>query len=558
VIELMAGYLNPWSWILAFSPILLVLFLMVFMGWSGAKAGSVAWFWSLVVAAVFFGGTVTTLASGSGKGLWETLFIFLIIWGAMSIYGLVDGMKGFPVITETFNRITRGDRLLQVLIIGMVFPAWMQGVLGFGTPVAVTAPLLLGLGFDPVLAVVIPALGHSWTITFGSLGSSYWVLQRFTGLAEGPLAYWSAIPFIPMTILIFFFGVFWYSKRVYGDPWREVKRGWFAWLSLGIIQSLALLVFASWIFPSIAGFLAGFCGLIWGSQLSRMPFYKVEASNDIPMTATRQTVEKSGGDKLLSFHQAFLPYYVIIVVVFVIYLSPLFAQFFGTPNLRAILEAPRFQLGPWWPKTTTALGYVNSEAAKYSPLRVLTMPGTVIFFSLFITVVIYKLTGLLRPGVFSTIGERLSRAAVPASLTLIPLSMMAVMMMEHGMTTLLAVGVARFTGAAYPFFANYIGQLGAFMTGSNTASNVLFGAFQRDTAIVLGISPYILAGLQTVGGAIGNIHCPMNVVLGTSTVGIPGRESEVISQTLVVGLFIGAVVGILGLILVGLYPAAGM
>jgi lactate permease len=136
------------------------------------------------------------------------------------------------------------------------------------------------------------------------------------------------------------------------------------------------------------------------------------------------------------------------------------------------------------------------------------------------------------------------------------LSMMAGVMMEHGITTLLAVATAKATGMIYPFFANYIGQLGAFITGSNTASNLLFGAFQRDAALVLGVSPYLIAGLQTVGGAIGNIHCPLNVVLATSTVGIPGREGEVISQTLVAGLIMGAVIGLVGLLLALFAPVA--
>ncbi len=540
-------------WLLGLSPILLVSVLMIRGRWAGSKAGALAWLWAMVVAVTVFGGNAITVASGSAKGLWETVFILAIIWGAMSIYGLVDAMQGFPVITDTFNRVTGGDRLLQVLVIGMVFPAWMQGVLGFGTPVAVTAPLLLGLGFDPVISVVIPALGHSWTITFGSLGSSYWVLQRFTGLAEGPLALWSAILFVPMTVMVFFFGTFYYSRRIYGCGWREVRRGWFAWLSLGLVQAVALLVFATTVSPSIAGFLAGFVGLVWGALLRRMPFYKpAEADSGHVPAPPPSRGEKSA----LTFHQAFLPYYVVIAVVFVVYLSPFASQLLGTPNLRAALEAERFRLGPYWPEIRTALGFVNPSETKYSPLKVFTMPGTLIFASLALSVMIYRLLGILRADVGRKVSARLSKAAVPASLTLMTLSMMAGVMMEHGITTLLAVATAKATGMIYPFFANYIGQLGAFITGSNTASNLLFGAFQRDAALVLGVSPYLIAGLQTVGGAIGNIHCPLNVVLATSTVGIPGREGEVISQTLVAGLIMGAVIGLVGLLLALFAPVA--
>ncbi|NPV70970.1 MAG: L-lactate permease [Firmicutes bacterium] len=567
MIEVMARYLSPGTWILGISPIATVLVLMVALRWGGAKAGAVAWLWAALVSLTCFGGDVTTLASGTAKGLWETLFILLIVWGAMSVYGLIDGMGGFPVITSTFNRVTGGDRLLQILIIGMVFPAWMQGVLGFGTPVAVTAPLLIGLGFDPILAVTIPLLGHSWTVTFGSLGSSYWTLQRMTGLAEKPLALWSAVYFVPMCVMMFFFGAFWYSKLVYGDPWREVKRGWFPWLSLGVIQGMAIFLFSAYVFPSIGGFMAGFVGLAWGSLIRKFPFYRVEVSDQTvaaqagtgpAVTAPATKEGQKPASRQLTFGQAFLPYVVIIVLVLAIYLSPLLQPVLGTPNIRAILEQNQFQLGPAWPQTKTALGFVNAKAAKYSPLRIFTMPGSIIWGSLIISVAIYTIAGLFKPQVWKKIGERLIKAAIPASLTLIPLSMMSVVMMEHGITTLLAVGTAKATGALYPFFANYIGQLGAFMTGSNTASNILFGAFQRDTALVLGITPFLVAGAQTVGGAIGNIHCPMNITLGTGSAGIPGREGEVMSRTLTTGAIIGLVTGVLSLVLVSMFPRAGL
>ena len=554
MLELMAEYLTPFNWFLAISPILLVLFLMIFCGWSGSKAGAAAWFLGLIVASIFFGGTLESLASGTAKGFWETIFIFLIIWGAMAIYGVLDGLNAFPVITEIFNKITKNDRLLQILIIGMVFPAWMQGVLGFGTPVAVAAPLLLGLGFDPVLSVVIPALGHSWTITFGSLGSSYWVLQRFTGLAEQPLAYWSGLFFIPMTIMVFFFGIFWYSKRIYGSPWRELRRGWFAWLSLGVIQSVVMWAFASWVYPSVAGFVAGFVGLLWGVLLPHTPFYNVEVqTEEVATPQVSDTIEKK---KLphLTFNQAFLPYYVVIAVVFVIYLSPLFHNLFGWPNLRALMETDMWVWGLSWPQITTDIGFIAEATEKYSPLKVLTMPGTLIFASLFIAVLIYKARGLYHPRATRNVINKLMTAALPATLTLITLSMMSVLLMEHGMTTLLALGAAEWTGGYYTFISNFVGQLGAFMTGSNTASNVVFSTFQRDTALVLGANPYIMAALQTVGGAIGNIHCPMNVALGTATVGIVGREGEVIAQTLVAGLIMGAIIGIIGLILMSMFP----
>lgn len=536
-VEMMKQHLSLLTWLAGLSPILLVSILMIGLKWSGSRAGALSWFWAILVAAAVFGGGSFTLASGSARGIWETLFILFIIWGAMAIYGLVDGMKGFPAITSAFNRVTGGDRLLQIYLVGMVFPAWLQGVLGFGTPVAVTAPLLVGLGFNPVVALVVPSLGHAGTITFGSLGSSFWVLQRFTGLSEGPLALWSALFFLPTMVMIYFVTTYFYSRFTHGDGWLEVRRGWFAWITLALVQGLAQILFAV-LSPSIAGFMAGFAGLLWGIMLQKIPLYTLrpedgQAEEDCP----------------LSFNQAFLPYYFVIAVVFLIYLSPFAAGTGLIPDIRAALEVDAFQVGPAWQATETQLGYINPPHDTYSPLAILTMPGTLIFVSLGLSVLVYRLWGILGPGVGAAIWSRLLKSAVPASLTLMTLGMTAGVMMEHGMTTLLAVGTAGATGGLYPLFANFVGQLGAFLTGSNTSSNVLFAAFQRDTAEVLGTSPYIIAAMQTVGGALGSIYCPMKMGLATASVGITGREGEVIKPLLLYSLAIGFILGVMALVL---------
>ncbi len=542
-VDIMTQYLTPFNWLVGLSPILLVSFLMIRLRWSGSRAGALSWFWTIAVAIILFGGSTFTVASGSARGIWETVFVLFIIWGAMAIYGLVDGMKGFPAITDAFNRVTGGDRLLQIYIVGMVFPAWIQGVLGFGTPVAVTAPLMLGLGFDPVVSLVVPSLGHAFTITFGSLGSSYWVLQRFTGLSEGPLALWSAIFFIPVAFMVFFLGTWFYSRVTFGDGWQEVKRGWFAWTSLALIQALVQLLFAI-LSPSIAGFMAGFAGLVWGVMLRRIPFYRLRSEN-------KSALAEKGG---LSFNQAFLPYYAIIVVVVVIYMSPFAAGFSPVPDLRAVLEAEPYLVGPTWPETSTGLGFANPAHDRYSPLAVLTMPGTLIFLALGFSMLVYRVRGVLRPGVWAVMSGRLAKSAVPASLTLMTLGMTAGVMMEHGMTTLLAVGTAGAAGVFYPLVANYVGQLGAFLTGSNTASNVLFSAFQKDTAGVLEINPYIISALQTVGGALGSIYCPMKMGLATASVGITGREGDVIAPLLIYSLIMGLILGLLGMAIITYLP----
>lgn len=157
-------------WIIAWLPIILVLGLMMGLRWSGGKSGAVAWGASLIVGAVFFGANLKTLASGTIKGLWTTIFVLYIIWGAMTLYNVVDITGSFKVIAATFTRLTHGNKILQLLVLGWAFPSFIQGVCGFGVPVAVGAPLLVGLGFEPILAVVTALIGHSWSVTYWFIG----------------------------------------------------------------------------------------------------------------------------------------------------------------------------------------------------------------------------------------------------------------------------------------------------------------------------------------------------------------------------------------------------
>ena len=180
-------------WLMAWIPILVVLVLMMWLKMSGGKSGAVAWISSLLIGAYFFGSDLRLLASGTIKGLWTTVWVLYIIWGAMTLYNVVEVTGSFKLISSTFTRLTHGNKLLQLLVLGWAFPSFIQGVCGFGVPVAVSAPLLVGLGFNPILAVVTALIGHSWSVTFGSLGSSYSVLVRLTDLDPTRLATFGAL-----------------------------------------------------------------------------------------------------------------------------------------------------------------------------------------------------------------------------------------------------------------------------------------------------------------------------------------------------------------------------
>src|SRR5665648_516393 len=128
-------------WFIALFPILIILFFMISLQWSGGRAGSLSWLVTSGIVLFIFGASMKLIAVASLKGLWNTIFIIYIIWGSMAIYNIVDKVGGFRSIASTFTQLTGGNRILQLLVLGWAFPSFLQGVCGFGTPVAVAAPL---------------------------------------------------------------------------------------------------------------------------------------------------------------------------------------------------------------------------------------------------------------------------------------------------------------------------------------------------------------------------------------------------------------------------------
>jgi len=505
-------------WLIAWIPIILVLILMMGMRMSGGKSGAVSWVASLLIGAYFFGGDLKLLASGTIKGLWTTVWVLYIIWGAMTLYNVVDVTGSFKVIASTFTRLTHGNKLLQLLVLGWAFPSFIQGVCGFGVPVAVSAPLLVGLGFDPILAVVTALIGHSWAVTFGSLGSSYSVLVRLTDLDPTRLATFGAL-FLGICCLMVGFSI-----AHYYSGWKGIKESVPAVLLLAGTMACVLNIIANFVTPYVASFVAGMSGLLVGGLVvTRLSVYK-----------SKEGLEIGQGTEPFSFHTAFSAYYILIGVVFVVYLIPPLKNFLNS----------LWDLGMPYPKTQTVFGYANQAVKKYSSIKMFTAPGTLIFLSAFLAYLYYCARKMWPARGGQIVLQKSVKQAIGATLTVMTMSMMAVVMMETGMTSYLAHGMAKYFGEAYAIVSPFIGVLGAFMTGSNTNSNILFTGLQREVATLLSISPFVILGLQTTGGAVGNMFCPMNVALGTGVTNTVGREGECLKATTLYTIVQCLVVGI--------------
>ena len=177
--------IEAWHAAIAGAPIGLLLWLMVRRGWGAARAGPLALVLAIALSLGVFGTDLELVARSQTKGALLSIWVLSIIWAALFLFHLVDETGKIQVIGTWLARLAP-SRALQVLLLAWVFTSFLQGIAGYGVPVAVVAPLMVGNGFAPSVAVITTLIGHSWSVTFGSLGASYSALAGVTGKRPSP------------------------------------------------------------------------------------------------------------------------------------------------------------------------------------------------------------------------------------------------------------------------------------------------------------------------------------------------------------------------------------
>jgi lactate permease len=500
--------------ILASIPILVILVLMIGFRWGAARAGAAGYLAAFFVAVVFFGAGAEVLAYAHTRAILLSVDVLFIIWAAFLLYRVADEAGAIKTIGRLLPSLTH-DRGMQALLIGWVFASFLQGAGGFGVPVAVTAPLLAGLGFTPLAAVLIPSIGHGWAVTFGSLGSSFNVLLSATGLDAAILAPPSAL-YLGLACLLI-------GPMVahVADGWQGVRRLFLPSLVIGgvmgVVQYIVVVGAGLWNLGAFTGGLAGLAVSVWVVRWG-------EAG---------QGIEGSERKPLLL---ALSAYIILILFTVIILLIPPVKEFLGQVSIQI-----RF------PETVTALGYV-SPAGTNRPIHIFTHAGAILVYTSLVSFFIYHRAGLYEAGAGKNILRATVKGMMSSSLSIALMVAMATTMQGSGMTEALARGLAEAVGKAFPLVAPWIGAIGAFMTGSNTNSNVVFAGLQMRTAELLAYSvPAILAG-QTAGAAVASVAAPTKVVVGASTAGMAGKEGDVlralIGYTALMVMVIGLLTGL--------------
>jgi lactate permease len=539
--------LNLLTWLLAFSPIAAVLVLMVGFRWGGKKAGPVGWVVAMGVAWLFFGAGPEVLLTSQLRGILLSLYVLYIIWMALVLYRVVDEAGAITIIGQGIARLT-AEPTMQLLLLAWAFSAFLQGVAGFGVPIAVVAPLLIGMGFAPVVAVAAVAIGHSWSVTFGDIASSFQALMAATGLPGEELAPWSSL----------FLGVACFGCGI-AAAWtfrgrRSLQQGWPALLSMGVVMAVVqggLAVSGLW---NLAGFAAGLAGLAVGALVARLPRYQVANAVAGPQStavAPDQHTETAragpqfselGRDrpKQPTLALALAPYLLLIVVVSAAELWPWLHDLLNTVKIQ-----------PQFSEVQTSYGWTTPAGSGRS-ISIFGHAGALLAYVSLSSYAAYWWAGTYTPGVGRRIVQRTVRSAVPSSIGILAMVGMAVAMDHSGMTYVLAEGLGKAAGPLYPVVAPFIGLLGAFMTGSNTNSNVVFAPLQQQAAQLLQISVPVILGAQTTGGSLGSMLAPAKLIVGCSTAGLAGQEGRVLKKTLLPGLLIAGVVGLLAWLAISL------
>lgn len=508
------------NWVLAALPIVVVLILMVAFQWGGAKAGPAGWFTALLIGVLVFRGGPELLAYAQLEGLLLALYVLYIIWMALVLFRVVETAGVIQVLGRGIVRLT-SDTLLQLLILAWVFSAFLQGVAGFGVPVAVVAPLLIGMGFDPVIAVAGTAIGHSWSVTFGDIASSFNALIAASGLTGWELAPWSGL-FLGLAC----FGCGLAVAHTYRG-WEGLKRGAVALLVIGGAMAgtqYLLAVNGLW---NLAGFVAGMVGLVVSAGVARLPLYRQDEAEERSAESTYE------GEPPMSLGLALLPYLALIVIVAA---AELWSPLHELLN-QVVVRVPL-------PAVETGLGWATPERTGKA-ISIFGHAGALLAYASILTFIVYRARGKLERGDLGGILHRTARSAVPSSIGIVSMVSMAMFMARTGMTNVLARGLSSTMGQVFPLASPFIGLLGAFMTGSNTNSNVVFTSLQRNTAELIGVSVLVILAAQTTGGSLGSMLAPAKVIVGCSTAGLEGEEGKVMRRTIPYGLLIAAVIGVI-------------
>ena len=550
--------------ILSLLPIISVAIFLVMLRWPASRAMPIAYIVAAALALFVWQLPIPKILAASVNGLIIAGTLIYIIFGAILLLNTLQQSGAMNTIRQGFSDITP-DRRIQVIIIAWLFGTFIEGSAGFGTPAAVAVPLMVGLGFPAMAAVVAGMIIQSTPVSFGAMGTPILVGVN-TGLSADPgmIAYatelgfseWedflafigtkiaiihaaagTFIPLLVTAVMTRFFG----ANRSFADGFKVWKFAIFAALSM----TIPYLIVATFLGPEFPSMFGGMIGLAIVVTAAKNGFLMPDDSDnwdfdakenwDAEWTGTMQSDNSASADRApIGLIRAWSPYLFVAGLLVLTRLRAL--------NMEAFLRSDHPLITWSW---TEIFG--SDISASFQPLW---SPGTIFIIVSLITILVHG----LKASEYKVALNSSLKTLIPASTALVfTVPMVQVFINSSGggagyeqMPIALAEGVANLAGSAWPFFSTFIGGLGAFVAGSNTVSNMMFSLFQFGVGERILADPTWIVALQAVGGASGNIICVHNVVAASAVAGLIGKEGSVIRKTLLPFLYYALMTGALG------------
>ncbi|MDP2102401.1 MAG: L-lactate permease [Methylotenera sp.] len=541
-------------------PVLAVLLFLVILRIPASRAMTLSL--ALVVGLAWWVWRVPSIqiAASILEGWVISASILIIVFGAIVFLNTLKVSGAVEVIREGFTRISP-DRRVQTVIVGWLFVAFLEGASGFGTPAAIVAPLLLGLGFPAMAAVVLALIADSAAVSYGAVGTPV-IVGIGQGLANPTydevmqiavtasmidVVVASFLPLIMVLILTRFFGE--------NKSWREGLGAWKFALLGGFSFTIPALLVVKLLGPEFPAILGGLIGLVitvlaakkgflmpknvWLFKTDNPEFSALILNEQPPSVVKIQGCEKSPALSCLalepkahyslSLYQAWLPY---ILVALLLVLSR--------------LEFLPFK--SWLTSVTFSFETIlsTSISVKLVPLY---LPGSLFILVALLTLALHRVSAKQA----SQAWWQSTRVMLPTIITLGASVPMVRIFLNSGVNDaelasmpmeLAALAAATFS-AQWPLVAPFVGALGSFVAGSATFSNMMFVQFQQSTALATDLPSHWILALQMLGANAGNMICVVNVVAAASVVNLVGKEGQIIRYTFMPMLFYASSVGLL-------------
>ncbi len=472
-------------------------------------------------------------ATGYGflYGLWP---ISWIIVAAVFLYKLTVKTGQFEVIRSSVLSITADQRLMVVLV-GFSFGAFLEGAAGFGAPVAITAALLVGLGFNPLYAAGLCLIANTAPVAFGALGIPIKVAGDTTQIDPFLIGQMAGrqLPLLSM------FVPFWLVFIM--DGWRGIRETWPAVLVAGAAFAGTQYYTANhWAYelPDITSALVSLIALAVFLKYVWQPRHAFSFQSTGAQAST--AVAGAGDYSLGQILKAWSPFIILTIMVTIWTLPEFKALFAKDGPLHAwVISLPIPYLDKLVIRDVPIVTALTPYPAVYK-FDILSATGTSILLAAVISAFILRVSiGTF----FKTLGETLVELSLPI-LTIGLVLGFAFIANYSGMSSTLGLAFAA-TGLLFPFFSPFLGWLGVFLTGSDTSSNALFSNLQKVTAQQIGVNPILTIAANTTGGVTGKMISPQSIAVACAAVGLVGKESDLFRFTVKHSLFFATVIGII-------------